>query len=302
MTDPNEQHRTKDPVSDDVSSAKEEETGAQLESPAEIVTQQQQQQAAEDEQVTLLLQQQPISTTIHKEGTFKLPPISNILSSIDQFQSSKQLEDSKLLLELCASNSEAELRPADSESSSVHQPAPTSTHPASLIASPAYSAFSPQDNNNSFPPQHLRSESTSSVLTDELETRSPSPIRSPSSFTSGLDSVSTTRQNSNVSLKNERDSSEESLDPSSDSGYSQGNKKRTNLPRETIKILNEWILRNIDNPYPNHSQKRILLDRTGLSNVQLSNWFINKRRRRIFSNLSGNNGQPIKKKRLIDRI
>ncbi|CCH45861.1 BEL1-like homeodomain protein 6 [Wickerhamomyces ciferrii] len=80
------------------------------------------------------------------------------------------------------------------------------------------------------------------------------------------------------------------------------NKKRTNLPRETIEILNEWILNNMDNPYPNHTQKRYLLDKTGLSNVQLSNWFINKRRRRLFSNLSGNNGQPIKKKRLIDRL
>ncbi|ODV74157.1 homeobox domain-containing protein CYBJADRAFT_118113, partial [Cyberlindnera jadinii NRRL Y-1542] len=59
--------------------------------------------------------------------------------------------------------------------------------------------------------------------------------------------------------------------------------KRTNLPRETIEILNDWIVNNLDNPYPNHTQKRMLLEKTGLSNVQLSNWFINKRRRRLFS-------------------
>lgn len=266
----------------------------------------------DDEQVTLLLQQQPISTKIHKEGLFKLPPISNILKSIDDFQSTKQLEDSHLLLELCASQSsrnhldqESINQPSssqqhDSQIPISHQTTPQ-PHPASLIASPVSSAFS-QDN-NILSLQQLRPQSTSSQLTDYPGTRSPSPIRSPSSFASDLDTAFTSRQNSNVSLNNDRSTSEESIEPSADTNeHGQGNKKRTNLPRETIKILNEWILRNMDNPYPNHSQKRILLDRTGLSNVQLSNWFINKRRRRIFSNLSGNNGQPIKKKRLIDRI
>lgn len=139
-----------------------------------------------------------------------------------------------------------------------------------------------------------RSQMKDSLNKEIQPTPYPGQQGSTLSRTSSVDSMDSSLQSgSNTPMS----SSAISLD-----GSNFGSKKRTNLPRETIEILNDWILNNMDNPYPNHSQKRLLLERTGLSNVQLSNWFINKRRRRIFSKLSGNNGQPIKKKRLIDRI
>ncbi|SCW00505.1 LAFE_0C05666g1_1 [Lachancea fermentati] len=62
-----------------------------------------------------------------------------------------------------------------------------------------------------------------------------------------------------------------------------GSSRRTNLPKETVDILNNWLLSHLNNPYPTPQEKRELLIKTGLSKVQLSNWFINVRRRKIFS-------------------
>lgn len=59
--------------------------------------------------------------------------------------------------------------------------------------------------------------------------------------------------------------------------------KRSNLPKEVINVLNDWLLKNLHNPYPTPQVKRELLEKTGLNQVQLSNWFINVRRRKIFN-------------------
>ncbi|AET37993.1 homeobox domain-containing protein Ecym_2247 [Eremothecium cymbalariae DBVPG len=60
--------------------------------------------------------------------------------------------------------------------------------------------------------------------------------------------------------------------------------RRSNLPKETVDILNEWLRDHYDNPYPSPQEKKELLKQTGLNPVQLSNWFINVRRRKIFQN------------------
>lgn len=49
-----------------------------------------------------------------------------------------------------------------------------------------------------------------------------------------------------------------------------------------MQILNNWLLAHLHNPYPSPQEKRELLLKTGLNPVQLSNWFINVRRRKIF--------------------
>lgn len=69
----------------------------------------------------------------------------------------------------------------------------------------------------------------------------------------------------------------------SGSGGSAGhNGRRSNLPKETVQILNTWLLDHLRNPYPTPQEKRDLLIKTGLTKIQLSNWFINVRRRKIF--------------------
>ncbi len=58
-------------------------------------------------------------------------------------------------------------------------------------------------------------------------------------------------------------------------------KKRANLPKKTTSILLGWLNDNLDHPYPSATEKSELIRLTGLTNQQLSNWFINARRRKI---------------------
>ncbi|KAJ2223686.1 Homeobox protein tos8 [Coemansia sp. RSA 485] len=48
-------------------------------------------------------------------------------------------------------------------------------------------------------------------------------------------------------------------------------------------ILYGWLERNRSNPYPTTGDKRWLMDQTGLSKMQLKNWFCNVRRRKLGS-------------------
>lgn len=56
---------------------------------------------------------------------------------------------------------------------------------------------------------------------------------------------------------------------------------RNNLPKETTYILLKWLNDHLNHPYPNSFEKTQLMMLTGLNQQQLSNWFINARRRKI---------------------
>lgn len=60
-------------------------------------------------------------------------------------------------------------------------------------------------------------------------------------------------------------------------------KRRQNLPKVTTDILMDWLIQNLERPYPNSHEKQELAARTGLSAQQLDNWFINARRRKLKS-------------------
>lgn len=56
---------------------------------------------------------------------------------------------------------------------------------------------------------------------------------------------------------------------------------RNNLPKGTTQILLKWLNEHLNHPYPNSFEKTQLIISTGLNQQQLSNWFINARRRKI---------------------
>ncbi|UPX10603.1 homeodomain super, variant 2 [Ascochyta rabiei] len=56
-------------------------------------------------------------------------------------------------------------------------------------------------------------------------------------------------------------------------------KRRGNLPKEATNLLKEWFNANRQSPYPSEDQKLDLCRATNLSLNQVSNWFINARRR-----------------------
>jgi hypothetical protein len=56
-------------------------------------------------------------------------------------------------------------------------------------------------------------------------------------------------------------------------------KRRGNLPKSVTAVLKQWLIDHCKNPYPTEVEKTGLKDKTGLTLNQISNWFINARRR-----------------------
>jgi hypothetical protein len=58
-------------------------------------------------------------------------------------------------------------------------------------------------------------------------------------------------------------------------------KERPQLNKEAVEILKDWLLspEHVDNPYPNQSESKMLMEQTGLDKTQLKHWFNNARKR-----------------------
>ncbi|KAL6716844.1 homeodomain superfamily [Lecanora helva] len=68
---------------------------------------------------------------------------------------------------------------------------------------------------------------------------------------------------------------------SDDSSGQAPRRRRGNLPRDTTDLLKQWFADHLGHPYPTEDEKQMLCRQTGLQMTQISNWFINARRRRI---------------------
>jgi len=63
------------------------------------------------------------------------------------------------------------------------------------------------------------------------------------------------------------------------SGRSRKKRRRGNLPKTATNLMKKWLFEHLFNPYPTEEEKKGLMRQTGLSMNQVSNWFINARRR-----------------------
>uniref|UniRef100_A0A674PKM3 Meis homeobox 1 n=1 Tax=Takifugu rubripes TaxID=31033 RepID=A0A674PKM3_TAKRU len=78
------------------------------------------------------------------------------------------------------------------------------------------------------------------------------------------------------------------------------NKKRGIFPKVATNIMRAWLFQHLTHPYPSEEQKKQLAQDTGLTILQVNNWFINARRRIVQpmidqSNRAGNVIDPLLK-------
>lgn len=95
------------------------------------------------------------------------------------------------------------------------------------------------------------------------------------------DSISSTSSNGSPGEVSSTSSSSSMASNASDQQSPQGKKRRGNLPRQVTDILRSWLNAHVQHPYPTDEEKAELMKQTGLTLNQISNWFINARRRRL---------------------
>ncbi|CAG0892563.1 unnamed protein product [Darwinula stevensoni] len=68
-------------------------------------------------------------------------------------------------------------------------------------------------------------------------------------------------------------------DDDDERGGKKSQKKRGIFPKVATNILRAWLFQHLTHPYPSEDQKKQLAQDTGLTILQVNNWFINARRR-----------------------
>jgi len=83
------------------------------------------------------------------------------------------------------------------------------------------------------------------------------------------------------------------------SSGSNSNKKSASLPQETVEYLKSWMMspEHIAHPYPTEQEKAQIMAETGIELKQLTNWFVNNRKRywkpRVEAKLTSVDGKPV---------
>lgn len=87
------------------------------------------------------------------------------------------------------------------------------------------------------------------------------------------------RDNKAPTIPNSKPRDEGPPSPTRRTETNQYPRRRGKLPKAVIEHLKTWLLEHADHPYPTEEEKRGFCECTGLDISQVSNWFVNARRR-----------------------
>ncbi|KAK8724023.1 hypothetical protein OTU49_011403 [Cherax quadricarinatus] len=101
----------------------------------------------------------------------------------------------------------------------------------------------------------------------------PGPLSHQPASQQSADNTSEAGDASNASIGSGEGTEED------DDGSKKNQKKRGIFPKVATNILRAWLFQHLTHPYPSEDQKKQLAQDTGLTILQVNNWFINARRR-----------------------
>ncbi|KAI9270774.1 Homeodomain-like protein [Phascolomyces articulosus] len=107
-------------------------------------------------------------------------------------------------------------------------------------------------------------------------TSAPSPVPPTHHTPSTPTTTTTTTNNHHHHHKSNNNSNNNNNNNNTDATKK---RRRGNLPKEVTEFLKGWLVDHKKHPYPSEKEKIQLANRTGLTVNQISNWFINARRR-----------------------
>ncbi|KAJ8383654.1 hypothetical protein AAFF_G00216250 [Aldrovandia affinis] len=117
------------------------------------------------------------------------------------------------------------------------------------------------------------SEQNHSWLQD-AEDSVPSPSDTPRPSSCGIDNCSDNGDSLDVGMASPSTGEEDEADRDR-----KDCKKRGIFPKSATNSMRAWLFQHLPHPYPSEEQKKLLSQDTGLTVLQVNNWFINARRR-----------------------
>ncbi|XP_023225218.1 homeobox protein Meis1-like isoform X3 [Centruroides vittatus] len=130
-----------------------------------------------------------------------------------------------------------------------------------------------------FSPQRPPSQSLNSYSTGPDDVRSPAgSTGTPGPLSQQPSSQQSTDNNSEAGDASVGSGDGTGEDDDDDRGKKR-QKKRGIFPKVATNIMRAWLFQHLTHPYPSEDQKKQLAQDTGLTILQVNNWFINARRR-----------------------
>ncbi|KAI5960739.1 CUP9 [Candida pseudojiufengensis] len=241
-----------------------------------------------------ILAQQQQTTQDQLPSVSHLPQQSSYQSSIQSNSSTPSSISSNSQQSYFTFNAPGNRSPNSNSYTTTTTTNNSSSSPSSLVSPnisspstqiPYYTQQIPQY--NSVPPPQPQQQQYQPPIQQHLHqyTSQYSPPPPPPHFTNQIQQPSMIRSNSYPERLNNNNYNQHHLpqQPLKIIDQTRNRKTRNNLPKEITYILLRWLNDHLNHPYPNSFEKNQLMLTTGLNQQQLSNWFINARRRKIKS-------------------
>ncbi|KAF9390459.1 hypothetical protein CPB97_009169 [Podila verticillata] len=176
------------------------------------------------------------------------------------------------------SSTESSPRPTQAPPHHQHPHYPPRPQPAH------YPSQHPRTNSHPYPPRHDSSSSSphSNSLGSSYQKIEPTgrpTMEAPSRPHAPSGPISVSGGSNTMSSVETEPSSSSIPGGDAQSNMDPNRKRRGNLPKSVTSVLKNWLVQNAIHPYPTEDEKIKLAEATHLSLNQISNWFINARRR-----------------------